>query len=224
MQRMEGELRATLPRAQGPDRPRPARRQSGPQRAGHRRDQLSLPVRALDAIGLRRLDRLRVQAEGGDRGGPRLVRALPRRARITPTLREITSMKIGFIGLGIMGAPMAGHLIKGGHELFLNTRRRRSGRSGRRPAARACASPAAEVAQQADVIITMVPDTPDVETVLFGDGRRRRGPVDRQDRRRHELDLADRHQGLRQAHQRARLRLPRRAGLGRRGRRQGGDR
>jgi len=31
-------------------------------------------------------------------------------------------MKVGFIGLGIMGAPMAGHLIKGGHELFLNTR------------------------------------------------------------------------------------------------------
>ena len=31
-------------------------------------------------------------------------------------------MKVGFIGLGIMGAPMAGHLIKGRHDLFLNTR------------------------------------------------------------------------------------------------------
>lgn len=75
-------------------------------------------------------------------------------------------MKVGFIGLGIMGAPMAGHLIRGGHELFLNTRRDV-------PAdlvaagGRACASPAA-AAEKADVIITMVPDTPDVETVLFG--------------------------------------------------------
>ena len=32
-----------------------------------------------------------------------------------------TSLKIGFVGLGIMGTPMAGHLIKGGHQLFLNT-------------------------------------------------------------------------------------------------------
>jgi 2-hydroxy-3-oxopropionate reductase len=77
-------------------------------------------------------------------------------------------MKVGFIGLGIMGAPMAGHLIRGGHELFLNTRRDV-------PAdlvaagGRACASPAA-AAEKADVIITMVPDTPDVETVLFGPG------------------------------------------------------
>jgi 2-hydroxy-3-oxopropionate reductase len=77
-------------------------------------------------------------------------------------------MKVGFIGLGIMGAPMAGHLIKGGHELFLNTRRKvpddliAAGGT-------ACAS-AAEVARKADVIITMVPDTPDVEAVLFDKG------------------------------------------------------
>jgi len=74
---------------------------------------------------------------------------------------------IGFIGLGIMGTPMAGHLIKGGHTLFLHSR------SGV-PAAlleaggRACAC-AQEVARNADVVITMVPDTPDVERVLFGD-------------------------------------------------------
>ena len=77
-------------------------------------------------------------------------------------------MKVGFIGLGIMGAPMAGHLIKGGHELFLNTRTKvpddliAAGGT-------ACAS-AAEVARKADVIITMVPDTPDVEAALFGKG------------------------------------------------------
>jgi len=77
-------------------------------------------------------------------------------------------MKVGFIGLGIMGAPMAGHLIRGRHDLFLNTRTKvpddliAAGGT-------ACAS-AAEVARKADVIVTMVPDTPDVETVLFGKG------------------------------------------------------
>ena len=74
---------------------------------------------------------------------------------------------LGFIGLGIMGAPMAGHLIDGGHKVFLQTR------SGV-PAALteaggiACKS-AREVAQNADIVITMVPDTPHVESVLFGD-------------------------------------------------------
>ena len=75
---------------------------------------------------------------------------------------------IGFIGLGIMGKPMAGHLIKGGHTLFLHSR---SGVPEELTAAggKACAS-AKEVAQKADVIILMVPDTPDVEKVLFGAG------------------------------------------------------
>ena len=75
---------------------------------------------------------------------------------------------IGFIGLGIMGKPMAGHLIKGGHTLFLHSR---SGVPQELTAAggKACAS-AKEVAQKADVIILMVPDTPDVEKALFGAG------------------------------------------------------
>src|SRR6476620_7542375 len=73
---------------------------------------------------------------------------------------------IGFIGLGIMGKPMAANLIKGGHKLFLNSR------SGVAPelisaGGISCAS-AKEVAQKADIIITMVPDTPDVDRVLFG--------------------------------------------------------
>ena len=73
---------------------------------------------------------------------------------------------IGFVGLGIMGKPMAANLIKGGHTLFLNSR---SGVPQELTAAggKACAS-AKEVAQKADVIITMVPDTPDGERVLFG--------------------------------------------------------
>ena len=73
---------------------------------------------------------------------------------------------IGFIGLGIMGKPMAANLIKGGHTLFLHSR---SGVPQELTAAggKACSN-AKEVAQKADVIITMVPDTPDVEKVLFG--------------------------------------------------------
>ena len=71
-------------------------------------------------------------------------------------------MKLGFIGLGIMGAPMAGHLIAAGHTLFVTVR-------GKPPAqATACATNA-DVARQADVIFMMVPDTPDVEAVLFGE-------------------------------------------------------
>jgi 2-hydroxy-3-oxopropionate reductase len=73
--------------------------------------------------------------------------------------------KIGFIGLGIMGAPMAGHLANNGHTLYTYTH-------GETPAslleagAHACAS-SAEVAKQADIVIIMVPDTPQVEEVLF---------------------------------------------------------
>ena len=75
--------------------------------------------------------------------------------------------KVGFIGLGIMGKPMAANLIKGGHTLYLYSR---SGAPQELTAAggTACAS-AKEVAQKADIIITMVPDTPDVEKVLFGE-------------------------------------------------------
>jgi 2-hydroxy-3-oxopropionate reductase len=75
---------------------------------------------------------------------------------------------IGFVGLGIMGKPMALNLIRGGHTLHLHSR---SGVPAELTAAggRACAS-AADVARAADIVITMVPDTPDVERVLFGDG------------------------------------------------------
>ncbi|MBA4144055.1 MAG: 2-hydroxy-3-oxopropionate reductase [Nitrosospira sp.] len=75
--------------------------------------------------------------------------------------------KIGFIGLGIMGRPMAGHLIKGGHTLFLHSR---SGVPEEllKQGGNVCSSPR-EVAGNADTIITMLPDTPDVERVLFGE-------------------------------------------------------
>ena len=75
-------------------------------------------------------------------------------------------MKIGFIGLGIMGKPMAGHLLAGGHELSVFARHG-APEELTKAGARACKS-AQEVAEQSDVIITMLPDTPDVEAVLFG--------------------------------------------------------
>jgi 2-hydroxy-3-oxopropionate reductase len=75
-------------------------------------------------------------------------------------------MNLGFIGLGIMGRPMAGHLMAAGHKLWLNTRsgvpQEMTGKGGV-----ACAN-AREVAGQAEIIFVMVPDTPDVEKVLFG--------------------------------------------------------
>ncbi len=76
-------------------------------------------------------------------------------------------MKLGFIGLGIMGAPMAAHLRAAGHELFIHTRSS-APQVLLDAGAVACASPA-DVAQRAEVIFTMLPDTPDVQKVLFGD-------------------------------------------------------
>ena len=75
--------------------------------------------------------------------------------------------KIGFIGTGIMGAPMAGHLIAGGHTLFIHNRKNNP-QELTDAGATVCAS-ATAVAQAADIIILMVPDTPDVEAVLFGE-------------------------------------------------------
>ncbi|QKJ94521.1 2-hydroxy-3-oxopropionate reductase [Agrobacterium pusense] len=82
-------------------------------------------------------------------------------------------MKIGFIGLGVMGRPMAQHLIDAGHELYLHRVKPVSNHllgSG----ARACGS-ATEVARSAEIVILMLPDTPDVEAVLFGDDGVARG-------------------------------------------------
>ena len=75
-------------------------------------------------------------------------------------------MKLGFIGLGIMGSPMAGHLRAAGHDLFIATRSKLP-QALIDAGAVACAN-AAEVARHADTIFLMLPDTPDVQTVLFG--------------------------------------------------------
>jgi 2-hydroxy-3-oxopropionate reductase len=76
-------------------------------------------------------------------------------------------MKIGFIGLGIMGAPMAGHLIAGGHEVWLSDIKPVP--PGLVEGGGKAARSAKEAAEKAEVIITMVPDTPHVESALFGE-------------------------------------------------------
>ena len=72
-------------------------------------------------------------------------------------------MKIGFIGLGIMGSPMAQHLLAAQHALFVRTR---SQVPAELASAHVCATNA-DVARAADIIFLMLPDTPDVQTVLF---------------------------------------------------------
>jgi 2-hydroxy-3-oxopropionate reductase len=76
-------------------------------------------------------------------------------------------LKIGFIGLGIMGAPMAAHLIAAGHSLFVYARKKMSAAIADSGATQ-CMSPRG-VAERADIVITMLPDTPDVQAVLFGE-------------------------------------------------------
>ncbi|MCU0986102.1 MAG: 2-hydroxy-3-oxopropionate reductase [Acetobacteraceae bacterium] len=76
-------------------------------------------------------------------------------------------MKVGFVGLGIMGRPMALNLKNAGHELFVPER---GSLTAEIRAAATVLADAKAVAAAADVVITIVPDTPDVEAVLFGPG------------------------------------------------------
>jgi 2-hydroxy-3-oxopropionate reductase len=78
-----------------------------------------------------------------------------------------SGLKLGFIGLGIMGAPMALHLLNAGHVLFVNTH-------GKVPQAlveggATLCTHARGVAERADIVFVMVPDTPDVQSVLFSE-------------------------------------------------------
>lgn len=76
-------------------------------------------------------------------------------------------MNIGYVGIGIMGRPMALNLLRAGHTLFIHNRARAKCQDLEGQGATVCAN-AAEVAAQTDVLFINVPDTPDVEQVLFG--------------------------------------------------------
>ena len=75
--------------------------------------------------------------------------------------------RIGFIGLGIMGKPMAGNLLKAGYSLVVHNRSRAAVEELVAQGATAASSPK-EVAEQSDVVVTMLPDSPDVEQVVLG--------------------------------------------------------
>lgn len=76
-------------------------------------------------------------------------------------------LRIGFIGLGIMGKPMAGHLMKAGDALYVHSRTYASVEALAALGAIPCKNPM-EVAERAEIVFLMLPDTPDVERVLFG--------------------------------------------------------
>ena len=74
---------------------------------------------------------------------------------------------VGFVGLGIMGRPMAKNLIKAGYSLVVHSRSRGPVDDVVKAGARAALSPK-EVASQCDVLVTMLPNSPDVEQVALG--------------------------------------------------------
>lgn len=84
-------------------------------------------------------------------------------------MSETSRLPVGFIGLGIMGRPMAGHILKGGHPLTVFNRTRSKTAELQAQGAAVAGSPA-EVAARSTIVITMVTDTPDVESVVAGPG------------------------------------------------------
>ncbi|KIX12737.1 2-hydroxy-3-oxopropionate reductase [Dethiosulfatarculus sandiegensis] len=82
--------------------------------------------------------------------------------------------KIGFIGLGIMGKPMALNLMKAGYDLVVHNRSQGSVNELAEKGATPAASPK-EVAEKSDIVISMLPDSPDVEKVCLGPGGVREG-------------------------------------------------
>ena len=97
-------------------------------------------------------------------------------------------VKIGFIGLGIMGTPMAEHLLKAGHQLFVYSHGKLP-KSIAQSSATQCLS-SRGVAERADVVFTMVPDTPDVEAVLFGADGLAEGLAKKSDVRKTIVDMS----------------------------------
>src|SRR5690242_13229777 len=85
-------------------------------------------------------------------------------------VRSFSSMtqRLTFIGLGIMGAPMAGHLLAAGHALTVHTRTKAKASELLARGARWADNPA-DAARDADVVFICVPDTPDVQRVVTGD-------------------------------------------------------
>ena len=86
---------------------------------------------------------------------------------ITPANVGLPKMRVGFIGLGLMGKPMAGHIVKAGYPLTVHNRSHAAVNELVKLGAQAATSPRA-VAMNSDVVITMLPDSPEVESVVNG--------------------------------------------------------
>jgi 2-hydroxy-3-oxopropionate reductase len=85
----------------------------------------------------------------------------------TDMKEDVKMAELGFIGLGIMGKPMAGHLLKAGHTVHVYDVVPESIAVLKQQGASPCGS-SKEVAGKVDIVFLMVPDTPDVEAALFG--------------------------------------------------------
>jgi 2-hydroxy-3-oxopropionate reductase len=85
----------------------------------------------------------------------------------TPANLGLPKVRVGFIGLGLMGKPMAGHILKAGYPLTVHNRSRSAVDELVAQGAQAATSPR-DVAVNSDVVITMLPDSPDVESVING--------------------------------------------------------
>ena len=96
-------------------------------------------------------------------------------------------MKVGFIGLGIMGKPMCRNLMKAGYEAVVYNRSKASVEELAAEGAQAAGSPA-EVAENCQVIITMLPNSPQVREVCLGKNGNRFRSKRRNDRDRYEFD------------------------------------
>jgi 2-hydroxy-3-oxopropionate reductase len=83
-------------------------------------------------------------------------------------MEEEMAEKVGFIGLGIMGGPMAKNLIEAGYELTVQNRSREKAEEFAEDSGATAAKTPKEVAENSDIIITMLPDSPDVEAVVAG--------------------------------------------------------
>ena len=77
-------------------------------------------------------------------------------------------MKIGFVGLGIMGKPMAKNLVKAGYQLLVNDYNKASVEELKALGAEVC-STNKEIAEKSDIVITMLPNSPNVKDVVFGE-------------------------------------------------------
>ena len=77
--------------------------------------------------------------------------------------------KVGFIGLGIMGRPMAKNLMEAGYELVLHNRSPEKAEELAEEGNATAAGSPREVAEACDIVITMLPDSPDVEAVVAGE-------------------------------------------------------